>query len=868
VSGGSGAGAGGDGPATAFSASTNGRWVAFSSRASDLVPGDTNQVEDVFLRDVESGITRRVSQASTGAAGNAESLVPLISADGRWVVFESAATNLTSTVDTNRTYDVFLWDRERDRITAISVGMDGTAASGTSNAEVLGRDGGRVVFRSAATNLVPAGTDIQTDLFVWSRLSGEVRRIELPGPRPSDLPIPVSTFNPVLSADGRCLAFRTRTALAALGPGDGVWWMDLQSGTPAVRISGDLLTGRPVGLVDGSGPVMSEDGQRVAFEAQNASTEPRRIRLWSPVEGLRTLDGWVTGGEPGLPEPASSWSPVLSPDGTLLAFQTDAAVPAAGVGSAGGSRFHVRVLATGETRTLFPALDFDTPLPAPVFSPDGKSLLFQTATVLPGIADLNRANDIFWTPVTLDRVELVSRRHADRPVQTGMGTSAVGPWSLSDDGRRLVFSSTADNLVPNDANGRRDVFVRDLASGTSQLVSVGLDGKSPAADSWQPRISADGRQVVFVSMGTNLVAGEHAPQRAVYVRDLVAGTTLLASARDAGIEGASHGAFNPQISADGGTVLFESGATNLVEGALGSNPRIKLFVRILASQRTFLASSSLSPESAGESSGTFAATLDARGGRVVFLSGGNPHEYRVGEEEPRRLAAGTRSSLLSLSRDGTRLAMLGSQDTANFVTLRTVSWHDLVEGTNRLVAIAPTSQQNRFGNVSISADGRLITFDSNFAPPGLSDTNRVRDVFTFDIASGALSLASSAMAGGVAGNGASDSPVLSADGQRVVFRSEASDLVAGDTNNASDIFIRDRVTEEITRLSRRLDGLSASSGRASNPHVSSDGRVVIFQSRAADLVQGDFNRGSDVFASVFPPEAPTLFEVIRVTETA
>jgi Tol biopolymer transport system component len=856
-----------NGPATAFSVSTNGRWLAFTSRAANLVSGDSNAAEDVFFRDLESGSIRLVSKSRSGMTGNAESFNPLISGDGRWILFESAASNLPSIPDTNRVYNVLVWDRDRDSMTLVSVGLQGLLANGSSNAEWVSHDGEKVVFRSAATNLVSTSTGIETDLYVWSRTLREVKRIGLPGQRPSDLAAPVATYNPVIGGEGRYLSFRTLGMRTALNGVDGIWLVDLSEGTTAFRISGAGFSGRPVGIADRSGPVISADSQRIAFEMRAFSNEPPKVRIWSHSDGLRSLDEVVSGAQPSFPEPSSSWSPVLSSDGALMAFETDAAVPAAGVVLPGTSRFYVRVLATGETRTLFPGYTFESPLPAPVFSPDGSSLMFQTAAVLPGISDLNRAGDVFIAPASLDRVQLVSRRHPDLLSATGAGSSALGVGSLSDDGRWLVFTSASDNLVSNDSNGRMDVFVRDLIVGTNHLVSVSVDGKAPAADSWQPRISSDGKRVVFVSMATNLVRDVQPQRRAVYVRDLPSRSTVLASAKDGSEEGASLAAFNPQISADGERVIFESMADNLAEGVWGRTFEVKLFVRTLVSRRTQLISDSLSNAfQIGREGklGLFSATLDAQGSKVVFLVLSDPYEYLVSEGIPRRISAGIRATSLSLSRDGNRLAMSGTETNGTGVTPYMVYWRDLLAGTNQIIAVTSNGLPNLFENVSISADGGVVAFDWNFGPSGLSDTNGTSDVFTFDIAAGRLSRVSSAIGGVEAGNGASDAPMLSFDGRRVVFRSLASDLVADDTNKVADVFVQNRVTGEVTRSSQRLFVGLSGSDRASSPLVSGDGSVVVFRSRAADLAPGDYNSVSDVFASVFPPPAPALVAPLLV----
>ena len=842
-------GGGGNGSVSAFSTSASGRWVAFASRASDLVPGDSNQVEDVFLRDIDTGLTRRISQTPEDAPADDDSGAPILSPEGRFVLFESAASNLVTSTDTNRQSDVFLWDRSVGMTVRISNSTNGVAANGSSSVVQLSENGNKVLFRSLATDLVATGDSIPTDLFLWTRSSGALIRIELPGLLSAASQLPIAAYNPVLSSDGRYLAFRavsssTRLVAQSVDP-EGVWWFDLVQGL-RVRVSGDLFVRRPIGHSDSSGPVLSHDGQRLAFEGQTASTNFSRIWIWSTTGGLKTLDEVVTVKPSAFVEPPRSVAPVLSPDGRLLAFETDAAVPTAGITAGGMFRLYLRNLATGETRTPGAATEAGFSLPSPVFHPQGDLLMFQTASVLAGFADANGSDDVFLAPITMEQVELVSRRHPDMPTLSGSGRSSLEPGALSQDGRLVVFTSTADSLVHNDTNGRRDVFVHDIVSGTNLLVSIGLDGRTPMADSWQPRISSTGRRVVFTSTATNLVTGDGTPVSGVYVWDFDARTTILASARDQTGEKGNRDAFNPQISADGESVTFESAATNLVSGV--TNSATRLYLRNLRSRRTVLVSGSLKTSSSSENFGSFRASIDEQGSKVVFLSVMDAYIYSVPEGSVQRFTSavtGNGIATLSLSRDGTRLAMLGS-------TRRVIYWRDLATTTNRLIAAVTNSAQNVFANVSISGDGRRVAFDSNFITSDSTDTNTTSDVFVFDIASGVLSLVSKAAEANRAGNAASESPVLSADGELVAFRSAASDLVTGDTNHSSDIFVSNLTKGTVSLVSRRAGDGAPGNASSSRPLLSGTGGTVVFQSWASDLMAGDYNLTTDLFA-LSPP---------------
>src|SRR3954447_11799842 len=147
------------------------------------------------------------------------------------------------------------------------------------------------------------------------------------------------------------------------------------------------------------------------------------------------------------------------------------------------------------------------------------------------------------------------------------------------------------------------------------------------------------------------------------------------------------------------------------------------------------------------------------------------------------------------------------------------------------------------GDTSLSADGQIIAFASTASGFMAADANgATRDVFTFNVTTGERRLVSSAPGGA---DGASSSPVLSADGTRVAFVSQASNLVAGDTNGTQDIFVTDR-DGVVTRASVAAGG-GDPNGPSSNPDLSADGRFVVFESAASNLVNGDTDGVADVF---------------------
>ena len=844
----------GNGQTTGFSVSSDGRFVAFSSLASDLVPGDTNGASDIFVRDLQTGSTRLVSATSSGGPAYGDSAAPEISGDGKFVLFESAAPDL-AVGDTNRGTDVFLRELATGATSLVSSRADGTPGNQSSTVVLLSADAEVIVFRSDASDLVPPETGKNTtDLFVRRRSTGVTTRFVLPGVPAVPAALPVRTYNHVMSQDGRYLAFRAQSGSgASLAAYEGVWWCDLMQGT-LVRASGDRFV--DAGDDDATGPAMSSDGRRLAFEAQTSRTGVTRVVVWDVEAGSRTLDQLVATVPPvpAAPEPSTSYQPVLSPDGSRLAFLTDAAVPTAGVPDEGDFLLYVRTLATGAMKT--PDVDesgaFD--YPAPEFSPDGGSLLFQSTAAFAGTDDRNEATDIFVASADLQQIELVTPRAEELPQVTSDGFVSSVSGSLSDDGRFLVYTSTAGDVVPDDGNGTADVFVFDAKTGSNALVTKGTDGAVGSNFSGGARISGDGRYIVFSSSATNLVAGDTNGVADVFVRDLVAGTTTLASAKDRTSTGGSGASGNATISADGRYVAFESRAADLVPGIL---PGANVFLRDRTEGRTYLLSAD-ALLSGGLVPGRSSTPVVSADGRVVAFYGNNLllpdlFIYSVPSNQLSRATSGQRLVGFSLSRDGGRAAYAGS--VAGQPLVQGVFWRDVVAGTNRAIATSSGPLRN-FGDVNISGDGRRIAFTSNFVPEGSIDTNGVNDVFVHDIATGVLTRVSSAIGGGVA-DGPSGAPMLTADGRRVVFQSAASNLVADDTNLASDVFVRDLDTGETILVSRRPGDGRSGRGGSNRPSLSADGRTVAFLSAADDLVAGDFNFEADLFLASLPGPAVT-----------
>jgi hypothetical protein len=260
------AGVEGDFFSTVSSLSADGRYVAFQSAATNLVSGDINNKLDIFVRDRQTGTTTRISKSSAGAEGNGDSTYPSISSDdGRYVAFQSAATNLVAgDGDTNGKTDIFVRDRNTGSTYLVSKNSGGVEGNGDSGNPEISADGRYVTFESAANNLVTGDTNSVTDVFVRDRTTGTTTRVsrDSAGVQGNGL-----SLDPSISDDGRFVAFGSAATNLVSGDTNGerdVFVRDRQTGTTtkvsksSAGVAGDALSGTPS---------ISADGRYVVFES-------------------------------------------------------------------------------------------------------------------------------------------------------------------------------------------------------------------------------------------------------------------------------------------------------------------------------------------------------------------------------------------------------------------------------------------------------------------------------------------------------------------------------------------------------------------------------------------------------------------------
>lgn len=394
-------------------------------------------------------------------------------------------------------------------------------------------------------------------------------------------------------------------------------------------------------------------------------------------------------------------------------------------------------------------------------------------------------------------------------------------------------------------------------------VSVSSTGAQAFAPSESPSISADGRYVAFESQAP-LVPDDTNGMSDVFVRDRVAGTTTRVSVRGRnGQLDTMSGA--PVLSAQGRYVAFSSHAANLVPGDTNDQPDI--FIRDLVTGATRRANVSAAGAQANEVS--FTNSISADGRYVAFTSSATnlvPDDTNAAADvfvRDQRTGAVTRVFVPGDEDDGSEWAMLSAD--GRYVVFNSdvdaladgvdVYLMDLVTGATERMDVSSAGAVADEGSAlgpAISGNGRYVAFSSGASNLVPGDTNAQTDLFVRDRLAGTTRRVSLSPAG-VQANGASGSGTLSADGRYVAFDTAATNLVPGDTNDANDVLVRDQRTGALIRASLSYRGEQPNDFVAGA--LSADGRHVVLLSQASNLVPHDTNGVMDVFARALCPQA-------------
>jgi hypothetical protein len=753
--------------------SADGRHVAFSSSSNNLVAGDTNFTDDVFVRDLSDGTTARVSVDSAGTQGTGYSYCIGLSDDGRFVVFYTSSNLVPE--DANGTYDIYVHDRDTDTndvydesgqiaTTRISVHSNGTEANSSSFGQpgaCISSDGRFVAFYSYASNLVDDDTNNASDAFIHDRNDGSTTRVSLAadGSQTNDY-----TYSCSVSGDATQVMFYSYAS--NLVPGDTNFSSDLfaRSRTDVTSIRRvSVSTSGAQAIYGGFGWSLSTTGRYVAFYSYSPDLAPGDGGFTYDVflrdrdldndsifdeDGQATttrisVDSFLNAGN------SDSYEPIISGDGDRVVYYSYASNLVLG-DSNGRFDVFLREVSAGTTRRVSQGVQpgGNSTSSDPSMDASGLIIAFTSNATNLVPVDLNGFADIFVRDVRGGPCIKASVSSAGAE-----GNSTSQRPSQSANGRFVAFESAATNFAA-DFNGTFDIFVRDLAFGITSRVSVATGGAEANSSSFRASISADGRYVSFDSTASNLVANDLNGVSDVFMHDRLTGITKRVSVDSAGLEGNGSSLLSV-ISADGSFVAYASSASNLVAG--DTNGFQDVFVHEVATGVTTRVSIATDGTQGNSLSGNGTTAISADGRIVVFDS--------------------TASTLIPADANG---------------TVFDVFVHDRTTGVTSLVSKDSTGVQGNSNSLrpSMSEDGRYIVYDSAASNLVAGDSNGLFDIFRHDLLTGATIRVNVSSAGGQSTGGSCNIGVISSDGRMVAFQCTANNLVPEDTEGFIDIYLR------------------------------------------------------------------------------
>ncbi len=401
--------------------SGDGRFVAFRSAATNLVPGDTNGKTDVFVRDRWTGAVERVSVSSSGAQGDGDSSDPALSNDGRYVAFASHANNLVTDVPANTSRDIFLHDRVLRTTTIVTRPPSGFGSNGDCHRPRISADGRHVSFEGSASNLLPGVFTSGYQVFVRDMQMGVTRLVSASTAGDSGNGF---SWNGGVSQDGRYVAFVSTASNLVAGDTNFVpdcFRRDLATGT-TLRVSVSSAGAQANGSTF-TECSMSGDGRYVAFSSAASNLAPGEFAASYDIflhDALLAQTFRISVNSSGVAADQSSYDPSVSDDGRYISFQS-----------------------------------FSTNLDP---------------------LDTNLQSDVYLR----DRIGLTTKLVSRGASSTGNGESIYSRVTSS--GALVAFQSSSTNLVPQDTNLRTDVFVRDMGVENHTTFCAGTPSTCPCGN--------------------------------------------------------------------------------------------------------------------------------------------------------------------------------------------------------------------------------------------------------------------------------------------------------------------------------------------------------------------------------------------------
>lgn len=932
--------------------SDNGAYVAFLSSATNLDVTGTNSTggTQAFRWRRSDGMLELVSLNAAGSTGANDYVNSLsISGAGSRIVFNTAATDVVNPFsDANGSYsfndnDLYIRDMAVGTTTLVNHAHDSlfTTGNGEASSAKISRDGSRIVYQSYATDL-EAGTNDHNDsqdIIVYTVATNSNAYVTVETSASStanvgtDFLTTANLNSQVMSADGRFLVFASN-ASDVLGSdsnsGRDVFLRDMQTG--AVTLISRMTSGTSYG--DSIDPVISADGNYVSFSSNAQALDVSGVNVspanyagyyqiyrWARATGtLALVSVNSTSSDAAM---GNSRHPSISFNGSRISFETDAVdVVSDIIDTNYDVDIYVRDFATSTSRLVSQSSSVTgTTGTAGSYgakiSRDGSTVVFHSDAddLISGVADTNNASDLFAFDIGTATNRAVSIAAAGTEMSSnGVYTDSyrdnhyVSLFDISDNGRQIAFASLSTDLHAAASTGYLQIYVRDTALSTTDLVSVDNAGEAGDSYSYYPSLSGNGRYVTFQSQATNLTPLSVSGGMDVFLfdRDASVRATYLISVNAAGNEGGDGGSYYPRISRDGSAVAFETYATNVdsgttpqVSAASDTNSTSDVVVRRwqgATPSTQWISKNSSDPSQSGNDSSqnvhisengavvlyaSHATDLDANvadvNGRQVdlFLYNGNSNTTVSTKGSGRFTANASYWDAFDLSETGQFIAYT-SQAVGLVADTETDFWslsaqvyvRDVIAQSTQRASIDVDSAYTDYGAYapSISGDGQRVTFVSDAS--NLTDFPSVYpQIYLRDLGLATTTLVSLDATGDAAGDNYSQSPKMSFDGSHIAFVSYSSDLDATTTigSYGQNVFLW---TNGIATLISKRDGETESANMESfSPEISDTGAVVVFESSATNLSSTivDINGSTtDIFAYDGTSVSPVSYKSLGV----
>ena len=830
--------AGGDGDSAAPVISPDGRYVVFSSEANNLVPGGNSQSGlNVYLRDRTANTTVLVSPSiNNPGGGNADSSRGQVSTNGQFVVFQSNASDLVAN-DTSGVTDIFVRNLTAGTTALVSVAPDGTPGNDASTDPVMTPDGRYVAFISSASNLVAGDTNGIPDVFVRDLVLGTNYLVSVGAVGANTI-----MATPVMTPDGRSVAFFSTAT-------------NLVSAVPATTLGEVYVRDRVAGITTWA----STNAAGIAYTNLHSYVYPQ-------------------GAVP-------AYHPRLSADGQHVVFKI-------GQTSLFAGTIILRYDLAAATTTIINtstngvglALDLDDGF-GPEMTPDGNYVVY--------VQREGASSALFYSSVRVWNTQTQTNTLISDPGTNGAITSVSVQPVFSADDSSVAFLSNTTNLLGNVVAGQFHIYLRNLTTSNLTLVDVDTNGLGSTDDAVASfSVSSNGQYVAFDNPDGSLISGDINQVSDVFVRDLVGGTTGLISTRNSTVipqTGDRAGVSEVSVSTNGQWVAFASAADDLVPNDTNNLPDV--FVGdLLAGTTTLVSTGSGGGPAWGGSS--MNPVISGNGRYVVFISTATNLVAGQGVTTSlnlfrRDLLAGN-TVLVSVSTNGVDgangdcSAPVISQD-GRYVAFLSFAynltpglasapypytyWRDITAGTTVALTNGVAPSDSIF-NPSLSSDGRYVAY-SSFTYSGTQptlvrvwDSQPGMDIYTNT------------------GLGSVSNAVLSASGTRVLYTESGytnvtlvDDVLTGtnvfsfnypfiqwshdgwsadgryltfvaqtNISSGTNIYLCDLQTQALTLVSSNYTPIIFSSGGYYDlPVISADGRFVVYRSYASGIVAGDIN---------------------------